>query len=486
MKWFVYTRGTIPLHRIAPALASINECSTKLNDILFDKLLYINEKDKLWFAWDKEQITEVGRKILEKIKTKEGKKTHFNKIKIFFDKAIKSSERIRKLNLKEFDNEEIIKLYKEHYDNCKEAHGLMDVNIDAIDIYPVEYLKEKIKKSLPKNIGSQEFIKIYTKLTTPTYKTYVKREEIELLKIASKIRKQNLSFERIKPDLKRVIDKFWWTSLGFESIDPKFEEDFLKALKEYLRDIKDPDDYLKKSEKEFAEIKKQRDKLIENYNLSKEIQDLIKLFDDYALFHDLRKEMQVRTGYSFQLLMYETARRLRLDKKDLEWYWPDEVCDLLKNKKFNKKEADKRIRAVCVLASEGTLKTYSGDEAVKIRKQQLEEEVRSTAEIIGTSASPGKVIANVKVCNGAEDALRKIQKGDVLVCGMTLPDYVPAMKKAAAIITDEGGITCHAAIISREFNIPCITGTRIATKVLKDGDLIEIDADNGIIKKLEK
>lgn len=67
---------------------------------------------------------------------------------------------------------------------------------------------------------------------------------------------------------------------------------------------------------------------------------------------------------------------------------------------------------------------------------------------------------------------------------MTRPEFVPLMKKAAAIITDEGGITCHAAIVSRELNIPCIIGTRIATKVLKDGDYIEVDADNGIVKIL--
>ena len=60
------------------------------------------------------------------------------------------------------------------------------------------------------------------------------------------------------------------------------------------------------------------------------------------------------------------------------------------------------------------------------------------------------------------------------------------MKNAAAILTDQGGITSHAAIISREMHIPCIVGTKIATQVLKDGDLVEVDADNGIVRILEK
>ena len=59
------------------------------------------------------------------------------------------------------------------------------------------------------------------------------------------------------------------------------------------------------------------------------------------------------------------------------------------------------------------------------------------------------------------------------------------MKKAAAIVTDEGGITSHAAIVSRELGIPCVIGTKFATKVFKDGDLIEVDADKGIVRKIK-
>jgi len=69
---------------------------------------------------------------------------------------------------------------------------------------------------------------------------------------------------------------------------------------------------------------------------------------------------------------------------------------------------------------------------------------------------------------------------------MTTPDFVPAIQKAAGIITDEGGITCHAAITSRELKKPCIIGTKFATQVLHDGDLVEVDADNGVVRILEK
>ena len=68
---------------------------------------------------------------------------------------------------------------------------------------------------------------------------------------------------------------------------------------------------------------------------------------------------------------------------------------------------------------------------------------------------------------------------------MTRPDYIAGMKKAAAIVTNEGGITCHAAIVSRELGIPCIIGTKIATQVFKDGDLVEVNANHGWVRKIK-
>jgi pyruvate,water dikinase len=73
------------------------------------------------------------------------------------------------------------------------------------------------------------------------------------------------------------------------------------------------------------------------------------------------------------------------------------------------------------------------------------------------------------------------QEGEILVTGMTRPEFVPLMRRAAAIVTDEGGITCHAAIVSRELNKPCIIGTKFATHILKDGDEVLVDANQGII-----
>ena len=82
--------------------------------------------------------------------------------------------------------------------------------------------------------------------------------------------------------------------------------------------------------------------------------------------------------------------------------------------------------------------------------------------------------------------MNDFKKGEILVSPMTMPDFVPVMKKSAAIITDEGGITCHAAIIAREFKKPCIVGTKNASEVLQNGDLVEVNADKGIVTILKR
>lgn len=104
-------------------------------------------------------------------------------------------------------------------------------------------------------------------------------------------------------------------------------------------------------------------------------------------------------------------------------------------------------------------------------------------EIKGSSASAGLARGTVRLIL-LKSQVSELQEGEVLVTEMTNPDFVPAMKKAAAIITDEGGITCHAAIISRELGKPCIIGTKIATQVLRDADMVEVDANEGIVRIL--
>ena len=114
-------------------------------------------------------------------------------------------------------------------------------------------------------------------------------------------------------------------------------------------------------------------------------------------------------------------------------------------------------------------------------QQQSTSVAEAKIALKGLPASPGVHIGKAKVVFSPEEAAKEIQKGDILVTKMTNPDWVPYMRLAGAIVTDEGGMTCHAAIVSRELGIPCIVGAREATKLMKSGETYTVDARSGVI-----
>ncbi len=122
-----------------------------------------------------------------------------------------------------------------------------------------------------------------------------------------------------------------------------------------------------------------------------------------------------------------------------------------------------------------------------LEKEMREVKIAAKELITGLAASSGMATGVVKIIHDLKE-LSKVQKGDVLVTRMTNPDMVVTMQKACAIVTDEGGLTAHAAIVSREVGIPCVVGTRIATRTLKDGQIVTVDGTNGKIYegKIEK
>jgi pyruvate,water dikinase len=110
---------------------------------------------------------------------------------------------------------------------------------------------------------------------------------------------------------------------------------------------------------------------------------------------------------------------------------------------------------------------------------------KKTKKLNGVSAYQGVIIGKAKVVVSSRE-LHTVRRDDILVATMTFPNYVPAMEKAAGFITDEGGILCHAAIIAREMKKPCVIATKYATKIIKSGDKIRLDADTGTITVLAK
>ncbi|MES2202952.1 MAG: PEP-utilizing enzyme [Patescibacteria group bacterium] len=134
--------------------------------------------------------------------------------------------------------------------------------------------------------------------------------------------------------------------------------------------------------------------------------------------------------------------------------------------------------------AEGYVRHEGGTAQTREQLLAIFDAAHTTKEIKGAVAYRGHVHGKVQVIHGEKD-FASFEKGSVLVTSMTRPEFVPLMKLASAIVTDEGGITCHAAIVSRELKKPCIIGTRNATRVLKTGDMVEVDAEKGVVRILK-
>lgn len=160
--------------------------------------------------------------------------------------------------------------------------------------------------------------------------------------------------------------------------------------------------------------------------------------------------------------------------------------------KLDKKEKEARDKCFVGLWKNENASYFSGDKAEKIAKKELNNlyKIIAVKEFKGVIANSGTVTGVVRIINsGNIESVRRVRKefkkGEILITEMTQPNIMDIASKSAAIVTDEGGMLSHAAIISRELKIPCVVGTHFATSVLKDGDLVEVDADKGIIKILK-
>jgi phosphoenolpyruvate synthase/pyruvate phosphate dikinase len=144
---------------------------------------------------------------------------------------------------------------------------------------------------------------------------------------------------------------------------------------------------------------------------------------------------------------------------------------------------EKRLEAYLLIDGQESF-VGSLEEYIKAHDEyifQSEKISKDISELKGSSACKGVVRGLARIVL-KQSHMSSVKKGDILVAPMTTPDFLPAMERAGAFVTDEGGITCHAAIVAREMNKPCIIGTKIATEVLKDGDMVEVDADNGVVR----
>lgn len=336
-------------------------------------------------------------------------------------------------------------------------------------------LTKEIKKIITEKVkDDSEAERIFGLLSTPLFFSYINQEEIDLLKVAISGDKE----EKIEEHFKR----FRW--IGFDYAGPDYEKSyFTNRLKIIMEKDKEE---IKKELKMLSEkpslIKKKQEEMFKSLQFDKTFIVKVKALQDLIFIRDRKKEILTEAHFKIEKLLDEVEKRTGVKKELLRLLVSREFASFLTDGKIDKKEIKQRMEFSAVFTRNGKTSIFLGKKAEKFFNL-VKEKTENLKEFKGMVGFPGIVSGKVKVL---KDASGNLEKGEILVVTMTTVDFSPLMKKASAIITDEGGVTCHAVIISRELKIPCIIGTKIATRVLKTGDLVEVDANKGIIKIIKK
>ncbi len=365
-------------------------------------------------------------------------------------------------------------------------------------------LSDYLKKILKKKNQVEKFSEYFDILITPPQKPFITEEREGLLKIALKINRNPKLKKLFKKDLKSVnkeIEKFPTINKEIE----KHREDYqwapynygayLYTKKHFLKELRDlisknkAKEELNKIKKRYGNLSGKQREIIKELKIDKYHQKLFEALRWNSFIIDYKKKVFTISHFLINLsLMKEIAKRLKIEQKYAHCLLEDEMKKtLLENKLVPLEILKERFKRSVAFVKEGKIKLMVGREADDFLKRQgvKEEKKLGVKKLKGQIASSGRVEGIAKIIPGPRD-FKKMKQGNILVAHMTTPEFAPIFKKAKAIVTDEGGITCHAAIISRELNIPCIIGTKIATVVLHDGDLVEVNADKGIVKIVKK
>ena len=348
-----------------------------------------------------------------------------------------------------------------------------------LDIIPAFAKRQKISASTARDI-----INI---LAHPAKMSVLNKERADFLKICLYIFKNKKADfkkdEKLQNILNSYIKKYFWAKTDFyqtRKVTPELlsKEAALEVKGKNIKQIKSDIEIIKSN---FIKIEKEKKKLLKELKLSAQDKKDLAFAKLVISWQDERKEEMMKLFYYLFSLIEDAAEYMKINYENLAACSPEEIREILIS---GKNIIKKKEEMFMVFARNKKPVYFKGREAKKLLAAALATQAKG--EIKGMVASRG----NKNIYTGIAKIIfnpskQQFNKGEILVTSMTRIEFVPLMRRAKAIITDEGGIACYAAIVSRELGIPCVIGTKNATKALHDGDLVEVDAYKGVVKILK-
>ena len=231
---------------------------------------------------------------------------------------------------------------------------------------------------------------------------------------------------------------------------------------------------------------RKKNEIMGQLGFDERLRRIVEFIDEFAFFQDERKRYALMACRVLDLSTMEFSRRFKVDYRLMRWITPAMVRELLRTGEVDVKKLEEIGDCTFITFHEdGRDVLLHGKEALEKEKVLFSLDKSDVNEIEGISASQGRAEGFVRVLLSPKD-IKDMKTGEILVTTMTSPDFVPAMRKAAAIVTDEGGVTSHASIVSRELGIPCVIGTKVATRLLRTGDFVDVRANHGLVKLIRR
>lgn len=420
-------------------------------------------------------LDQVGERVLRKYLMANRRPYYFQQWKLVRARVQQAVTQIEQTSIRSLPDEELTKLWS---DFCHELLLFWDVSVlpelAAIGGQPV------LQRLLQQQLNDPETLNALAILTAPTEPSFYQREEQDLARLLSRRRTSRMVEKR----LRQHAERYAWIENSYHLTHRARRSSFRRRLKELAQKYGSWRTYQRQQLSQQKEQNRERRKIFGTLRHRREIRRISEAVSFAVAWQDDRKAQIFQYLVQLDRLAREFERRAKIKPFDFDHVYYTEVTT-----KPTIKLRQLIARRKKLFASRWSPNNFQHDLPVTPGRRQYRKlwsaPVALSTTLHGLVAYGSNVIvrAPVFVVRNIGD-LRKFPKGSVLVAGMTAPEYVTAMRRAAAIVTDAGGVISHAAVVSRELEVPCIVGTRYATSVLKNGDTVEVDSGKGTVRKL--
>jgi phosphohistidine swiveling domain-containing protein len=378
-------------------------------------------------------------------------------------------------NLKKLDRNELsskLKQFTELYTNLI-INGWLPLASEGFNGSFTELLKRHIRD---KTGDAEKANRYFVIMTTPDKKSKRQEAEEELVRLANSRKKSGNNDTGMKDFIEKFLQRFRWITFDYEGPAMGYV-DVIKRINE-LSNLRPEKKAMADRKRIEAEIDLPGDML---YNR------LFLTIREFMYIKNLSQEIQFHAHYCLEKILLEISSRTGIGLELVRSIALEEIIDALEGNTVDRRTLINRRRHCVFVFRRGIYEIITGEKNIrKFLNESLEKEIiEPRVKITGQTACSGYAIGKVRIIQTVDD-MANMLKGDILVSSKTSPNLLPAIRKAAAIVTDYGGITCHAAIISREYSIPCVIGTVKATKILRNSDVVSVDADKGVVDIIKR